>query len=284
MSVFHKMMKQRESFSISGRKIIDWINHHPELACHSTSQEMADFIEVSQSSIVKLTQKLGYKGYSQFKLAINEDLIRRNSAQVTPLHHDILSDDPLTVIAQKLVQTKIDAMVNTTNALSMEVCDQAIRWIDAAQRVQIVGIGGSALTAKDLSYKLLKLGVTALTESDTHVQVAVARILTPQDVQIVISFSGDRKEVLLAAETAKQQGAKVIALTSPKSSKLRKIADLCFDTMADESENRSSSIASRTAQNVITDLLFIHLIQYKEDIARVLIDEIRSDVEQFSLK
>ncbi|HBV76487.1 MULTISPECIES: SIS domain-containing protein [Vibrio] len=284
MSVFHKMMKQRESFSISGRKIIDWISHNPELACHSTSQEMADFIEVSQSSIVKLTQKLGYKGYSQFKLAINEDFIRRNSAQVTPLHHDILSDDPLTVIAQKLVQTKIDAMVNTTNALSMEVCDQAIRWIDAAQRVQIVGIGGSALTAKDLSYKLLKLGITALTESDTHVQVAVARILTPQDIQIVISFSGDKKEVLLAAETAKQQGAKVIALTSPKSSKLRKIADLCFDTIADESENRSSSIASRTAQNVITDLLFIHLIQYKEDIARVLIDEIRSDVERFSSK
>ena len=233
---------------------------------------------------MKLTQKLGYKGYSQFKLAINEDFIRRKSTQVTPLHHDILSDDPLTVIAQKLVQTKIDAMVNTTNALSMTRCDQAIRWIDAAQRVQIVGIGGSALTAKDLSYKLLKLGITALTESDTHVQVAVARILTPQDIQIVISFSGDKKEVLLAAETAKQQGAKVIALTSPKSSKLRKIADLCFDTIADESENRSSSIASRTAQNVITDLLFIHLIQYKEDIARVLIDEIRSDVEQFSLK
>ncbi|MGO2342889.1 MurR/RpiR family transcriptional regulator [Vibrio litoralis] len=284
MSVFHKMIKQRDGISSSGRKIIDWINQNPEQACHLTSQEMADLIQVSQSSIVKLTQKLGFKGYSQFKLAINEDLIRRHSSQVTPLHHDILADDPVTVIAQKLVQSKIDAMVNTTNALSMAVCEQAIHWIDNAERVQIVGIGGSALTAKDLSYKLLKLGVTALTESDSHVQLAVARILTPQDVQIVISFSGDRKEVLLAAETAKQQGAKVIALTSPKISKLRKIADLCFDTIADESQNRSSSIASRTAQNVITDLLFIQLVQYKEDTARVLIDEIRSDVERFSSK
>lgn len=284
MSVFHNMMKKRELFSTNGRKIIDWINQYPELACNSTSQDMADLIQVSQSSIIKLTQKLGYKGYSQFKLAINEDLIRRNSAQVTPLHHDILSDDPVTVIAQKLVQTKIDAMVKTTNTLSMEVCEQAIQWIDKAKRVQIVGIGGSALTAKDLSYKLLKLGITALTEVDSHAQLAVSRILTPQDVQIVISFSGDKREVLLAAETAKQQGAKIIALTSPKNSKLRKIADVCFDTVADESENRSSSIASRTAQNVVTDLLFISLVQYKEEIARILIDEIRSDIEQFSLK
>lgn len=282
MSVFYKMMKQRDRVSLNSKKIIDWITQYPEQAANMTSQQMASTIEVSQSSIVKLTQKLGYKGYSEFKLAINEDLIRRNSMQDIPLHHDILSNDPLTVIAQKLVQAKIDAMVNTTNALSTEICQQAVQWIDSAKRVQIVGLGGSTLTGKDLSYKLLKLGITVLTEADSHAQMVVSRILTPQDVQIVISFSGDKKEVLLAAETAKQQGAKVIALTSPKNSKLRKLADLCFDTVADETQNRSSSIASRTAQNVITDLLFIYLVQYKEDSARVLIDEIRSDVERFS--
>lgn len=281
MSVFQKMLKHRDGLSFNGKKIIDWITNNPQDAVNMTSQQMADLAQVSQSSIVKLSQRLGYKGYSEFKLAINEDLVRRNSAQVTPLHHDILSDDPLNVIAQKLVQTKMDAMINTTNALSVDMCDQAIRWIDQAQRVQIVGIGGSALTGKDLSYKLQKLGITTITEMDTHAQVVASRILSPQDVQIVISFSGEKKEVLLAAETAKQQGAKVIALTSPNKSKLRKLADLCFDTIAEETEHRSSSIASRTAQNVITDLLFIHLVQYKEETARDLIDEISSDIEQF---
>ena len=146
--------------------------------------------------------------------------------------------------------------------------------------MQIIGIGGSALTAKDLAFKLLKLGITALTEQDSHVQIATARTLGAQDVQIVISFSGERKEILIAAEAAKQQGASVIVLTSPKKNRLRELADLSFDTIADESEHRSSSIASRTAQNVLTDLLFITLVQQRDESARQLIQDISSDIRQ----
>ncbi|ENC6732957.1 SIS domain-containing protein, partial [Vibrio navarrensis] len=101
-----------------------------------------------------------------------------------------------------------------------------------------------------------------------------------QDVQIVISFSGERKEILVAAEAAKEQGAKVIALSSPKKSRLRQIADMTFDTIADETEHRSSAIASRSAQNVITDLLFISLVQFLDESARQMISDISSDIRQ----
>lgn len=279
MSVMNRIVSRRTQLSQSGRQIGDWITEHPNQAARCTSQELADVLHVSQSSIVKFTQRLGYKGYSAFKLALTEEMVRRQTMQSTPLHHDILVDDPLAVIAQKLVKAKTDAMFHTTNALSIETCHQAVQWLNDARRVQIVGIGGSALTAKDLSYKLLKLGITTLAEQDSHVQIAVARTLTEQDVQIAISFSGDRKEILVAAEAAKEQGAKVIALTSLAQSRLRHIADMTFDTIADETEHRSSAIASRSAQNVITDLLFIILVQLRDESAREMISHISSDIK-----
>ena len=104
--------------------------------------------------------------------------------------------------------------------------------------------------------------------------------LSSQDVQIAISFSGERKEVLVAAEAAKEQGAKVIALSAPGRSRLRDIADITFDTIANETEHCSSSIASRTAQNVITDLLFIILVQQRDESARQLISDISTDIKQ----
>lgn len=143
-----------------------------------------------------------------------------------------------------------------------------------------MGIGGSALTAKDLAFKLLKIGMTALTEQDSHVQIATANTLTKQDVQIVISYSGSRKEILMAAQTAMDKGSTVIALTSTKKSPLRKLANFCIDTIADERQFRSSSISSRTAQNVITDLLFMTLLQIKSDKAKLLIDEISSTMNR----
>ncbi|MEZ8297461.1 SIS domain-containing protein [Vibrio splendidus] len=282
MSVVNKIVSRRTQLSANAIKIADWITSNVEQAASLTSQELAQATNVSQSSIVKFTQRIGFKGYSEFKLALTEDIGRKHAIQTTPLHSNILADDPFSVISQKLVQEKTDAMIKTTNALSLDTCTEAIRLLDSANRVQVVGIGGSALTAKEFSFKMLKLGITALAEQDSHVQIAIARTLTPQDVQVVISFSGERKDVLIAAETAKEQGVKVIALTSARKSKLRSIADLSFDTIADESQYRSSSIASRTAQNIITDLLFIALVKQRDESARQLIDDINSDIRQVS--
>ncbi|UAB73337.1 SIS domain-containing protein [Vibrio sp. SCSIO 43132] len=280
MSVIHRIVARRTQLSQSGRLVGDWIIENSEKAASLTSQELAAQVKVSQSSIVKFTQRIGYKGYSAFKLALNEEIVRKQALGQTPLHSNILADDPLAVSAQKLVKTKTDAMFQTTNALSYEACYQAVKWLDEARRVQVVGIGVSALTAKDLSYKLLKLGITTLVEQDSHVQIAVARTLSSKDVQIAISFSGDRKEILVAAEAAKEQGAKVIAITSPRKSHLRDTADIIFDTIADETRHRSSSIASRTAQNVITDLLFITLLQQRDEQARELFSDIGTDINQ----
>lgn len=280
MSIVNRMISRRTQLSANELKIADWILAHPQQAALMTSLQLAEQVRASQSSIIKFAQKMGFKGYSAFKLLLVEELSRKQALESTPVQHNIFINDPLAVIAQKLVQAKTDAMFHTTNALCFEQFHHAVNWINQANRVQIVGIGGSALTGKDLAFKLLKLGITALAEQDSHVQIATARTLTPQDVQIAISFSGDRKEVFIAAEAAKQQGAKVIALTAPKKSKLRQLADIVLDTIADETQHRSSSIASRTAQNVLTDLLFISLVQRREDSARQLIETISSDIRQ----
>ncbi|WP_224214260.1 SIS domain-containing protein [Vibrio metschnikovii] len=280
MSIVNRMISRRTQLSANELKIADWILAYPQQAASMTSLQLAEQVSASQSSIIKFAQKMGFKGYSAFKLLLVEELSRKQALESTPVQHNIFINDPLAVIAQKLVQAKTDAMFHTTNALCFEQFHHAVNWINQAHRVQIVGIGGSALTGKDLAFKLLKLGITALAEQDSHVQIATARTLRPQDVQIAISFSGDRKEVFIAAEAAKQQGAKVIALTAPKKSKLRQLADIALDTIADETQHRSSSIASRTAQNVLTDLLFISLVQRREDSARQLIETISSDIQQ----
>ncbi|EKO3697897.1 MULTISPECIES: SIS domain-containing protein [Vibrio] len=280
MSIVNRMISRRTQLSANELKIADWILAYPQQAALMTSLQLAEQVSASQSSIIKFAQKMGFKGYSAFKLLLVEELSRKQALESTPVQHNIFINDPLAVIAQKLVQAKTDAMFHTTNALCFEQFHHAVNWINQAHRVQIVGIGGSALTGKDLAFKLLKLGITALAEQDSHVQIATARTLRPQDVQIAISFSGDRKEVFIAAEAAKQQGAKVIALTAPKKSKLRQLADIALDTIADETQHRSSSIASRTAQNVLTDLLFISLVQQREDSARQLIETISSDIQQ----
>ena len=266
-------------------KIADYILNNPEQITGFSSQELAQQTEVSQSSIVKFTQKIGFKGFTAFKLAVSEDLGRKHAIKtdnVGGLYNDIGRDDDLETMAKKLAQEKINSIIETTQALDSETLVRVLEAINQAGRVQLVGIGSSALPAKDLWYKLLKIGVTTLFAQDNHVQISIAQTLGPGDVQLVVSYSGASRDVLAAAELAKRNGATLIAVTSFRQTQLRQLADMVLDTVAEENELRISSISSRTAQNTITDILFLGLVQMRGENAWSLINNLRETVERIN--
>lgn len=121
----------------------------------------------------------------------------------------------------------------------------------------------------------MKIGYNVTCEVDTHVQITVAQALSKDDIQIVVSYSGKKKEITIAANAAKEKGATVIAITSLMKSPLRRIAHYSLDTLSNEDEWRSSSITSRTAQNCITDLIFIGLLQLNDVRASSMIKQSR---------
>ena len=139
-----------------------------------------------------------------------------------------------------------------------------IEVISKAPFIQITGLGGSALVGRDLSFKLMKIGYRVACEADTHVQATVSQALKKGDVQIAITYSGSKKEIVLCAEAARKQGATVIAITSLTDSPLRRLAHFTLDTVSGETEWRSSSMSTRTAQNSVTDLLFVGLVQLND--------------------
>ncbi|MDD9339814.1 MAG: SIS domain-containing protein [Providencia heimbachae] len=256
------------------RKIAQFILENPEKVLNLSSQQLAEVLDVSQSAIVKFSQKIGVKGYPALKLALSEIIGRQQLDDANPhiaLHNRIAQEDNLMVVAQKLAMEKNYSITETTKHIDFKLFEKIVNTIDKSQRVQIVGIGGSGLTAKDLSYKLQKIGITTLVESDHHVQITAALTLNSNDTQIVISFSGKRKDMLTAASIGCKQGATIVAITRDRHSPLAQLSDYVLESIAEENEWRSSSISSRTAQNTLTDLLFMALLQKREAKAKSLV-------------
>ena len=287
MRYTQKIIHNKELFTPGERKIADYVLENPDKLKQLSSQSLAMILGVSQSSIIKFAQKLGMKGFTHLKIALIEEWGQQASEQKlqsSHIHNGINSHDSLPDIAEKLFLEKQQALRDTTDSLDFAQLQQAVLKIQAAKRVQIIGVGGSSLIAKDLAYKLMKIGYSVMNELDSHVQITVAQSLSPADVQIVISFSGKRREILIAAEVAKKMGATLIAITSLQHNPLRELADYTLDTIADETRWRSSSIAARTAQNTIIDLLFVSLMQQNSEESRHFIQQSQTLVEQLSNK
>lgn len=259
MSSLLRIRQLYPTLAQNDRKLADFLLTNPEQARHLSSQKLAQQTGVSQSAVVKFAQKLGYKGFPALKQALSE--IVAAPEQAVTLHNQILSTDSLKTVGEKLLAEKTAALRATLDINNEQRLTEALEMLRSARRVILTGLGASGLVAKDLAYKLLNIGVMAVSEADMHAQLAVVQGLDARDLLLAISFSGERREINLAAEEAQRCGAKVLALTSFTPNSLQQRADHCLYTISEEPAIRSAAISSSTAQYALTDLLFMAMIQ-----------------------
>ena len=278
MSTFVKIRALKSSLSSSESKIADFILNSPNAIRELSSQELAKVTGVSQSSVIKFCQKLGYKGYPAFKLAIIDAL--NENVVGTPLHGDIKLNDNLSQLAEKLLNSKM-AVLNETKMLNENVpFEQAVALIKNAKRIAICGLGGSAIVGLDFSHKLQKLGMPAISAADVHAQLAYVTTFSKDDLVFAISESGATHEIIAITDQARKNSCKVISLTKYGSTPVSDNADIKLYSVAENESVRLSSILARTAQEFVIDILFIALTQSSRQSRRYL-EESNQAVKKF---
>ncbi len=265
MSVLKLLDAQKESMTQADRQIAQFILDDPERMLTLSSAALAEATGRSQSSVVKFSQKLGYAGYQQLKLAVTKAKALEWQAPGGVIHGTIEAGDDYMAIVQKLIGSKLLAMRESSAANDEQTISLVLDRLADARRVQLAGVGASSLVAKDFSYKLLKLGRVVLLNSDSHIQISNASALDGRDVLMALSYSGRSMETIRIAELAKLRGATVISVTGLQSNPLADIADIRLFTVADEERVRSSAITSRDAQLMLMDMLFILLLRRQAD-------------------
>ena len=259
MSTFVKIKALRQSLSSSEAKLADFTLNSANAIRNLSSVELAKVVGVSQSSVVKFSQKLGYKGFPAFKLAVIDAL--NDESSEPKLHGKITLNDSLEQIAEKLLSSKLAVLTETKNLNEAPAIEKAVELLKSAKRILICGLGGSALVAKDFSYKLQKLGMPAIAEPDGHAQLAYVATFSKGDLVIAISESGMTREIAEVVKQAKKNSSSVISVTKFGSSLVADSADVKLYSVAEGESVRLSSILARTAQDFVIDILFIALTQ-----------------------
>ena len=84
MSPLLKIRAERDQMSAIERRIADFILENSQLLRDYSSQQVANALGISQSSVVKFSQKLGYKGYPDLKYSIGEAIARADNGDAVP--------------------------------------------------------------------------------------------------------------------------------------------------------------------------------------------------------
>lgn len=255
-TILTKMRQGMTSFTPSEQKIASYILENPKEAMNLSVVEMAEKSNTSEASVVRFCKTLGLKGYQELKLSISMSSIGKSTKEKI-LHEIINANDTPDVILNKLSAGSIQAIEDTNNVLNISSLAEAIDKINECEKIYLFGVGASSIVALDAQYKFSRINIPTFMFFDHHIQLTTAVHLTEKDVAIGISHTGRTMEVINILKVAKERGATTISITQYGKSPIQEVSDIVLYTASVENNFRSGAMASRIAQLLVIDSLFI---------------------------
>jgi len=244
----------REQLRPSERKLADYVLEAPREVLDLSMTDFAVRAGVSQPTIARFCQALGFSGFREFKIRLAQSV----AADVPTVYRDVRADEPASGVAAKVLDRTIGALIAVRNSLSSDSVATAIAILADARRIEFYGAGGSGIAALDMQHKFFRLGVPSVAYSDPHTYTTSAALLGAGDVVVAISNTGRTKDILDACKSALHGGAKVIAITHGNSP-LARVATIGLFANVDEDTDIFSPMTSRVSHLAIGDILAVGL-------------------------
>jgi RpiR family carbohydrate utilization transcriptional regulator len=267
------------SLTAGEQKIGDYVLRYPDEVIKLSITELAEACDVSDATIFRFCRKVGTEGYQDFKIALAKGSVSPDSL----VYADVISEDSLVTMAEKIVEANVKALRDTLKVLDAEALDRALKAILAANRVQIYAVGGSGVAARELQFKLMQLGIDANAFIDSQMQFISASLLTDADVGIAISHSGAKRHTVEALKLAKASGATTICITSHPASPVAEVADIKLCTSAWESLVHDDSPSVRNAQLALIDVIYKGIIMRAPQRTRVSLSKANAAISTLQL-
>lgn len=278
--IFSSIHTMYNSFTNTEKKLADYILKNKTQVMYMSITDLADKAKVAESSVFRFCKSMKFTGYQEFKIAIAQSLNSDNSE-----HHidtEILTNDTMSAMAEKVKQTNISALDETYNLLNYNDISLAVDAIIKSEKVRFFGVGSSLITAMEGQNKFLRIMNKAECSIDSHLQAMSATLMTDREVAIVISYSGQTKDSIDVAKRAKEAGALVISITRFVKSPLTHFSDITLICGAHEGPLQGGSLSAKVSQLYLLDVLYFEYFRRtfevskanKEKTARAVADKL----------
>ncbi|MEO5962585.1 MAG: MurR/RpiR family transcriptional regulator [Thermomonas sp.] len=260
MSALVKIRSERDRMSAIERRIADFVLDNAHLLRDYSSQQLADAVGISQSSVVKFCQKLGFKGYPDLKLSISEALFRADNGNGGT--HPVLAEtqDPAR-LGIDLWRCKSEAeeatrLINPPKALA-DVAEA----IGSARTVFIIGLGEDDIHARAFALRLALLGILTVHNFDPAHMTASLSAATAGDVLLMFSEHGMQPALCQLGRHFREQQGRVVTITRHSSNALRAHANVPLLVSAHDERPHIEPLLYHSALKHLLDRVFILLCE-----------------------
>ena len=227
-----KTLSEREKFSSVEQNIIKYILDNPKEIVNMSIRELANKTFTSSAAIFRLCQKCGLKGYTEFKIKFISEVNRTSDFEndelekpIRDLHRPINGKDDVKSVVRRMAFLQIEAIEETKNEINYKQLERVADMMNAAGQIVFFGFDLNYYISQSTVYHLVRTGKPAVVYETVNNQVAKAVMFKKEDVAILISRTGENKNLIRISQVLKRKGAKIILLSASRDTSLDKLCD-----------------------------------------------------------
>jgi DNA-binding MurR/RpiR family transcriptional regulator len=248
--------------SLSGRlqQVAAFVLENPNDMGLQTLAVIAERCKVQPSTVVRFAKAFGYSGASDMQKLFRDEIL---AFAPSPSYSDRIREfgqragrvEALTPheLMREFADNNIIALEHLKESVRKADLEKAVALIRDAQAVYLVGLRRSFAVASYLAYALRHVDKRAyLIDGAAGMLAEQSGMLTRADVLIATTFRPYATETAEVVERAKENGAKVVAISDSRLSPIARHADVLFETKdAEVRQFRSLTASLCLAQTLV---------------------------------
>ncbi|MFK4955141.1 MurR/RpiR family transcriptional regulator [Lactococcus garvieae] len=242
---------QLKSLTASELSAFTLMDNQPELILSMNLTSLAQKLCSSNSTLIRLCQKLGFAGFSDFKSEV-----KRIIEQTKYLSHSSLFESYRFFFNEILPNINRDKL------------EYFAEKINLSNNIFIIGLGLTKPIAEYISKRLYQLDRASTYVSESHMLDLLPNLARRGDLIIFISESGETKSLLNCAQKVGQTGAVLLSITNSQHNTLNHSMHMSLTSQMPENHFHNYDITSRVFQMALLDLILdIYLNKYLKDLS-----------------
>lgn len=241
MYFYELLQKNQQQLNETEQMILDYLLQHATNIRDLTIRTVAKENFTAPNTIIRLCQKLGFKGFTDFKESLYH------------AEHEKESYVEVTSLDEQIIKTK--------QLINAELIEELITKMYHADKIVFFAVGLSRFPAEELNARLQLLGKNSQTFVDPHVMKHRASLLSNKDLAIAISNSGTTNNVLSATTIATVSGAETLSITGFSINPLSKATTYQLYGYTSEVRVEGIDAADRFSIHYLINVLFTEYLK-----------------------
>ena len=259
--LLYNKLKEYKNFTCAEKVIVDYILNNPKEAINLSVDELANVTFSSPSCVVRLSKKMGMKGYSEFKIKLatelNMLLIDEKRIEVNvPVEKNTKLED----VPKRFYNLYYQIITDVYNSFDIKTTMEVVDAIYRSDYVTMFGVGPSMLAIQDFIYKASNLRLPIYNNCLIGFEYVHNLRDAKNPLTIVVSNNANSDTISNWVIENKKFNIPVVLITTNDSSPLVKISD--YVILMEHFENdvkKLASFASRISMLYVLDIIYMLL-------------------------